>query len=145
MATRLVDLMGAYSKQANWAFELKGLAQTHGEPAREQPASRRVARRLREDEVGELIRGYREGAAVYELAERFTIHRTTVSGHLRRAGVPMRGQGLDEIQVGHAVLLHRQGWTVVQIGDHFGVDHRTVLSAIRARGVPVLDGRIRRR
>jgi hypothetical protein len=52
--------------------------------------------------VSELARQYREGATGYELADRFAIHRTTVSGHLRRAGVAMCGQGLDEQQVDHA-------------------------------------------
>ena len=93
-----------------------------------------MTRQLRNDEVDQLVRGYEEGATVYELADRFRIHRLTVSRHLHRAGVAMRRQGLDEHQVDVAVQLHRQGWSVAQLGDHFEVDKRTVRSALRTRG-----------
>ena len=41
--------------------------------------ARGIARRLSESDVTELITRYREGATVYDLAERYGIHRTTVS------------------------------------------------------------------
>ena len=126
--------MGAYSKQTHWAERLNDLSAAHREPLPERCAPRSVARELRNDEIDQLVRGYQEGATVYELADRFRIHRLTVSRHLHRAGVTMRRQGLDEQQVDVAVQLQRQGWSTAQLGDHFGVDKRTVRSALRARG-----------
>jgi DNA-directed RNA polymerase specialized sigma24 family protein len=96
-----------------------------------------VARQLRNDEIDQLIYGYQEGATVYELADRFRIHRLTVSRHLHRAGVAMRRRGLDEQEVEAAVQLHREGWSVAQLGNRFGVDKRTARSALRARGCQV--------
>jgi len=61
--------------------------------APERPTPRRVMTRLREDPVDELIRDYQDGASVYDLADRFAIHRGTVSRHLHRAGVPTRRRG----------------------------------------------------
>jgi DNA-binding CsgD family transcriptional regulator len=44
-------------------------------------------RRLSDSEVEELVRAYKGGDSVYALGRRFGIHRTTVSEHLKRAGV----------------------------------------------------------
>jgi hypothetical protein len=59
---------------------------------------------------------YRDGATVCELAERFSIHRTTVSGHLHHRGIKMRGHSLDERQAGVAIKLYEQGWSTLGSG-----------------------------
>jgi DNA-binding NarL/FixJ family response regulator len=101
-----------------------------------QPGKPRgTARELRECEVAELVTGYQAGATVYELAKRFKIHRTTVSQHLQRQGVPMRGRSLSEEQVTIAAQLYRQGWSVAKIGERFEVDQTTVWRVLRERGV----------
>jgi DNA-directed RNA polymerase specialized sigma24 family protein len=51
---------------------------------------RATVRKLSSDEVDVLVERYRSGATMMELAELFNIHRTTVSAHLRRAGVRTR-------------------------------------------------------
>jgi transposase len=75
---------------------------------------RSTVRRLSFEEVAALVDGYQEGATVYELAERFKIHRVTVSEHLRRQGVEMRGQGLYDQQIFEAALLHGRGWSLAR-------------------------------
>lgn len=84
------------SNQTNWAERLNDLIGMRAEPTLERSSPRRVAPRLREDEVGELVRGYQEGSSVYELADRFAIHRGTMSRYLHRVGVAIRGRGLGE-------------------------------------------------
>jgi DNA-directed RNA polymerase specialized sigma24 family protein len=95
--------------------------------------------------VTALITGYREGRTVYDLAERFGIHRTTVSQHLHRQGVKMRRLGLDEQQVDLAVRLYEQGWSVAGIGNHCGVNGSTVWLALRGRGVRMRNAQCRER
>ncbi len=88
---------------------------------------------------------YRDGATVYDLAERFSIHRTTVSGHLHRQGIKMRGHSLDETQVHVAIALYEQGWSTAWIGRHLGVNCSTVWLALRAREVRMRDAQGRER
>ena len=93
----------------------------------------------------ELLHRYREGATVYDLAERFHIHRTTVCGHLHRQGVKLRGLRLDEQQVDLATWLYEQGWSVARIGGQCGVNGGTVWLALRGRGVRMRDAQGRDR
>ena len=58
-------------------------------------AQRQVVR-LTEAQVDRLVEGYLGGQTVYELGRVFGIARQTVSEHLHRRGVTMRGRGLDE-------------------------------------------------
>jgi hypothetical protein len=104
----------------------------------EQDRPRR-ARRLDAEQIQELIAGYRSGATVYELGDRFGIERRTVSNILRRHGVPMRRCGLSPDQVDDAVHLYNLGWSLARVGDHLGVNHTTVLNKLRERGVPTRD------
>ncbi|MGC0274860.1 helix-turn-helix domain-containing protein [Pseudactinotalea sp. Z1739] len=51
---------------------------------------RKRIRRLSASEIDELAAAYEAGDSVYTLGRRYGIHRTTVSEHLRRAGVEIR-------------------------------------------------------
>ncbi|MEV2226445.1 hypothetical protein AB0E01_42330 [Nocardia vinacea] len=106
------------------------------------PADRPTPRRVRQldaDQVQELIAGYRDGATVYQLGDRFGIERRTVSRILARHGVPMRRRGLSREQVDDAVHLYGLGWSLARVGRHLGVEHSTVLAKLRERGVPTRD------
>jgi hypothetical protein len=112
---------------------------------REAGGSAGTARRLTEDEVAALTEGYQEGATVYDLAARFKIHRTTVSGHLHRRGVEMRRKGLDQDRIDQAAVLYTQGWPLARSGRKFAVDDGTVWLALQARGVRMRDTQGRER
>jgi hypothetical protein len=79
-----VELLGGYSNCAYWT-DLLPAADKTGELRRESRSrARGTARRLSECDVAELVTRYRKGATVYDLAERFGIHRATVSVQLHR-------------------------------------------------------------
>ena len=140
-----MELLGRYSNWTSWTDRLPGADKT-GELGRESRSqTRRTARRLSEGDVTELISRYEDGATVYDLAKRFTIHRTTVSGHLHRRGVKVRGLSLDQRQVEGAIRLYAQGWSVARIGRHVGADGSTVWRALRMRGVRMQDAQRRER
>jgi DNA-binding CsgD family transcriptional regulator len=48
-------------------------------------------RRLSPAEVDDVARLYQGGATVSDLADRYNIHRNTVTAHLERSGIPRRG------------------------------------------------------
>ena len=52
---------------------------------------RQRQKRLNKDEITQLIAGYQAGSTTYELAAQFECHRNTVSRHLKRHGVVIRG------------------------------------------------------
>jgi DNA-binding transcriptional ArsR family regulator len=90
---------------------------------------------LSAEDVEALVDGYRAGATVYDLATRFGINRTTVSQHLRRSGVRMRRQGLEQDQVATAARLYEQGQSLSKVGACVGVDAGTVRQALITCGV----------
>ena len=71
---------------------------TPAPPPTDRPKPGR-ARQLDADQVQELIAGYQAGATVYELGDRFSVERRTVSNILKRHDVPMRRRGLSPEQV----------------------------------------------
>ena len=103
------------------------------------------ARQLDQEEVQELIEGYRAGATVYELGERFGIDRRTASQLLKRHGVPLRRRGLSAEQVDDAVRQYEAGWSLARIGTKFDVDPTTVHSRLRERSVRMRDAQGRER
>jgi len=77
-------------------------------PAAAEPSRLRQAqRRLTSEQVGQLVEEYRAGDSMKALAARWALHRSTVAGHLRHAGVQLRRQGLSEEQLREGVRLYR--------------------------------------
>lgn len=95
-------------------------------------------KRLSEAETAALIEAYKQGATVYELGRRFGIHRTTVSEHLHRAGVPTRAVRLvvlsDEDRE-RAVDAARAGMSVRRIATLVGATERVVARTLDDAGV----------
>lgn len=77
---------------------------------------------LEQDQIQHLIASYQAGATVYEVAAQFGIARQTVSGILKRHGVPLRRQGLTPEQIDQAARLYQGGWSLARVGDRLGVD-----------------------
>jgi DNA-binding CsgD family transcriptional regulator len=92
-------------------------------------------RRLRSDEIAELVEAYRSGKAIKELASTFGVHRATVAAHLEAQGVTRRGLG--QVDGAEAARLYESGWSSKQLGDLFGVSANTVLRSLRQAGVSI--------
>ncbi|WP_420752708.1 hypothetical protein [Rhodococcus sp. O3] len=96
----------------------------------------RANRKLEPDEVAALVRRYREGATVYELAEEFGMHRQTVSAHLYREGIALRSRVRMTPQLlARATDLYEAGWSTVQISKELGLGASTVGKALKRAGV----------
>ena len=131
-----MELLGHYSSYDIWLKKIKRLRETPLE-ARAEPKVHAVVRKLKPDEVQDLVAGYLAGSTAYELAKRFKVHRGTVSAQLNRQGVPMRGRGMTVDQVTQAAALYQAGWSLALLGERFGVDDETVRQALRQLGVPM--------
>ncbi|MBF6097827.1 helix-turn-helix domain containing protein [Nocardia cyriacigeorgica] len=96
----------------------------------------RANRKLEGHEIEALVRRYREGATVYELAEEFGMHRQTVSAHLHREGVTLRARVRMTPQLlARATELYEAGWSTVQIGKELGLGTSTVGKSLKRSGV----------
>lgn len=99
----------------------------------EHPTPYQRSRRLTECEIEEAAARYLHGATVYDLAEKYGIHRKTVAELLRSRGVSLRYRRLTKEQLADAERLHAEGWSFVRLGNHFGVDQSTIWSALKRR------------
>jgi hypothetical protein len=133
----MVELVRLYS---NLAMSTLALEELQVDAAtRLRPIDRAVARqahhKLSQAEVAKLIVAYRERVSVKELAQRFRIHRVTVTALLRRHGLELRRPGLVPNEIPAAAKLYSQGWSLARLGSKYGVDPATVWRALRAAGV----------
>jgi DNA-directed RNA polymerase specialized sigma24 family protein len=102
-----------------------------GRPAR---APKQVQRRLTPNQQAKLIARYQAGEKVYELAEAYEVHRSTVTKLLTDAGV-RRPRSLTPGRVEEAIALYAHGWSCARIGQHFECDDETVRQTLRRAGV----------
>jgi transposase-like protein len=96
-------------------------------------------RRLSANDRADLVTQYRSGQTVYQLADRYGIHRHTVSKHLRDASVRLRLDGLTREQAAEAPKLYESGLSIVKVAALYGVAPRTVLACLRRHGVTMRD------
>lgn len=85
---------------------------------------------LTASEVDRLVDEYLDGVSVNELAERYGVHRATVSAHLTRRGVTRRQPGLGAEEAAEAVKLHLGGVSMRAIARIMGVDRKALRRAL---------------
>jgi lambda repressor-like predicted transcriptional regulator len=139
-----VDLGGAYYNPKDQVRALEQLREKlprldTPEPTPPRRGRPRRARQLADELIQELIAGYRSGATVYELGDRFGIERRTVSNILQRHGVPMRRCGLTPEQVDDAIHLYKLGWSLARISTRMSVTADTVRKRLLEHGVTMRD------
>lgn len=86
---------------------------------------------LTASEVDRLVGDYLTGATVAQLAERYGVHRATVSAHLTRRGVVRRQPGVGVEEAAEAVRLNLGGVSMRAIAQSMGVDRKAVRRAGR--------------
>lgn len=91
-------------------------------------------RYLKPDDVDALVADYSAGMPVGKIAEKYGIHRSTVTAHLRRRGVPAAVAGLDRELSAEALRLYREGLSLREVGRRLGVDRKLVRTALVAEG-----------
>ena len=137
---------------AQWSERIPGSSEG-GESAQSRPAdgqaerpreeegrlSNPPQRRLSPTDLDDLLDAYRAGATISQLAVEFSIHRTTVTAHLDRHGIPRHsGQtAWDDEIVTQAAELYATGLSLADVAQRFGIDAQTVANRFRRAGVAV--------
>ena len=113
----------------------------HAEGPREEKGrlSNPCQRRLSPADIDDLISTYQAGATISQLANEFGIHRTTVTGHLDRNGIPRHHDQTvwDDGLLRQAAKLYATGLSLADVADQFGIDAQTVANRFRRAGVSV--------
>ncbi len=135
LALCLVGLLALYSHHADQVKRLRRLLELPQRPPDEARPPVRFRRHLGDAEVTELVALYDAGATVYDLAERFGVHRDTVSGVVKQAGLVTRYHERTYVDLERAAVLEAKGLTLTEIAQKLGVGRTTLIVARReARG-----------
>ncbi len=97
--------------------------------------SGQVQRRLRPEEIEELIAAYLAGSTALTLAGKYSIHRTTVLALLERHQVSRRGRVLTPDHIERAVSSYASGRSCASIAKELQVNPETVRQALLKTGV----------
>jgi hypothetical protein len=127
-----VDPGQANYNPARLAARLEALLRELPAPAAPLPQPKKptkkpgTAKRLKPQEIDELVAAYRAGTNVYKLGEPFGITRQTVSALLKRHGVRTRWRRLTDEQVDDAARLYEQEWSLARISRNLRTNPTTL-------------------
>lgn len=88
----------------------------------------------------ELVAGYAAGVPVKELAERFGVHRATVTRVAIQAGLQARRVPLTEQRQAEAARLYAEGLTLREAAAKLGIGKEAVRLAVIALGIELRPG-----
>ena len=100
---------------------------------------RRRNLRLTSSQLATLAVRYQAGATVYELANEFGIHRTTISRYLKKAGTVLRLSSPNKGEVDKMVRLYTSGLSLGRVGELVGFNASTVQRYLIQRGIRTRD------
>jgi AraC-like DNA-binding protein len=142
----MVGLVTSYRKSVHQIEQLQKLAVL--EPERQVDVSKsraHLARQLRPADIGELIQKYQAGESMNALARLYKLHRTTVAGHLQKAGITPRNVTISDKQVSRAVELYESGLSLAAVGKKLGFNDTTIHTHLKRRGVQMRSANRTRR
>ncbi|WP_349902120.1 helix-turn-helix domain-containing protein [Parafrigoribacterium humi] len=83
-------------------------------------------------EIDQMVHDYQTGVgSLYDLADIYGVHRTTIAQHLKRRGVRVGKLPLEQPEIEQARTLHKQGLSLNAIGRELRRDPKTVRAALR--------------
>ena len=108
-----------------------------GADSDKQRVRKRILRRLPDNQLQQLLDGYRSGVPVAQLAAQFKIHKSTVVEAAKRNGLKLRYPALTSKEVAEARALYESGQSVATVAKHFEVAPRTIWSTLKKAGVQI--------
>jgi hypothetical protein len=84
-----------------------------------------------------MVEDYRSGVgSIYDLADIYGVHRSTVAQHLKGRGVMLGGSSMSSTEIDRARELHQQGLSGNAIGRTIARDPKTVRAALGMSPTP---------
>ena len=91
--------------------------------------------RLNNEEITQIVDGYKSGLNTNELARKFNCHKVTISNKLKAAGVKIRRLPPSNKQIVKMMELYQSDLSLEEVGKQVGTSASTVLRSLRGRGV----------
>jgi transposase-like protein len=92
------------------------------------------------DEIRQMVADYTEDRlTVYQLADKYRCNRTTISSVLKRNGVTVARERMDEATVAKAKQLYADGLTLKQVGQQLGICESTVRKTLIKAGTTMRE------
>lgn len=89
-------------------------------------------REFTKEEIHDIVSGYRNGKSTYALAKEFKCHRSTISRHLKSAGVDVK---VEKIDIQDAIKMYEEGYTTKEIADKYHMTDNAVSRRLKKAGV----------
>jgi hypothetical protein len=137
-----VEVLGRYSNHADQEERIRRVLELGPEAhsgANSRPP-KQVQRRLRPDEIDDLVAQYLAGETIQALAAHHYIHRFTVSQILDRRQIPRRSKGIPPERLSEVIRRYEAGDSMVTIAKLESVSPETIRLALQRSG-----SKIRRR
>ncbi len=99
------------------------------------PASAPRQHLLSPEEEAEVVALYQAGRTAREVADRFGIHRLTVSRAVRRAGGRVRREPLTEREVEKAATLYTSGMSIAAVAKELSLPRESIRRQLILAGV----------
>ncbi|WP_410613954.1 hypothetical protein [Amycolatopsis sp. lyj-109] len=130
-----VEALSSTTKRTKRIFELaRSLSVASKVELPVQPRLR-TARQLRPEDIDELVRMFKDGASIPDLAAKYRVYRTTIGQHLRARGIDTQHFAFKPEDVRTAGRLYDAGWTLDQLADRYQVGNETVRARLVESGV----------
>jgi transposase-like protein len=100
-----------------------------------EAADCKTIRRLRPDELDEMVAAYQTGATTRQLAARFGVYRMTISKLLRDRGVNLSEPAIKLDDVKEAAQLYESGWSLLRLAERYDVGQTTIRRHLATVGV----------
>ncbi len=128
----MVDLLGRFSRSGFSLVQIDPTVYISSDDGRKSARSRPV--RVSAETSEEIVTRYREGEKIVELAQRFSVDRSTVIRQLRKAGVPKYAGWTDQVTA-DARELYEAGYSLADISQLIGWPPTTIGRHLKAEGV----------
>jgi hypothetical protein len=136
-STTPVEVLGRYSNLCDQGERICALLEMspEGPVGAKVRTPKQAQHRLSSVETDSLVADYRAGVTVLRLADRYQIHRDTVSEILDRNDIARRPRGIPPELLKEVIETDTLGSSLAAIGKRLSVDPTTVGNALRAAGV----------
>ncbi len=95
-------------------------------------------REFSDDEIEQIVSGYKSGNTTIKLAEQFGCSKNTINKLLRQHGVEIvREKAQAKLDVEKVITMYEEMHTTAEIAGYFGVKPSSVIRCLRAHGVKI--------
>jgi len=83
-------------------------------------------------EIEDIVNAYQSGVTTYKLAEKYSCHRRTIAGQLKKQGINVT---IEKLDMEDAIRMYESGSTTKEIAEKYHMADNTVSHRLKMAGV----------